>query len=127
MAKSRAEKVTKNVFFSIATEVIKLFCGLILPRLILTNYGSAYNGIVQSVSQFLSMIALMKLGIGSLTRSSLFKPLAEKDDEELNRVLSATEAFMRRLALIFAGLVLVFACVYPILISDEFDWFFQLL
>jgi len=125
MAKSRAEKVTKNVFFSIATEVIKLFCGLILPRLILTNYGSAYNGIVQSVSQFLSMIALMKLGIGSLTRSSLFKPLAEKDDEELNRVLSATEAFMRRLALIFAGLVLVFACVYPILISDEFDWLFS--
>ena len=32
---------------------------------------------------------------------------------------------MRRLALIFAGLVLVFACVYPLLISDEFDWLFS--
>lgn len=125
MAKSRAEKITKNVFYSIATEAIKLICGLVLPRLILTKYGSAHNGIVQSVSQFLSMIALMKLGIGSLTRASLFKPLAENNDDELNKVLSATEAFMRRLAYIFAGMVLVFACIYPFFVLDQFSWLFS--
>ena len=90
MAKSRTEKVIKNVFFNIAMEIIKLICGLVLPKLILSNYGSDYNGIVQSVSQFISCIALMKLGIGGVTVAALFKPLMSKDDEELSRVLAST-------------------------------------
>lgn len=124
MAKSRTEKVIKNVFFNITMEIIKLICGLVLPKLILSNYGSDYNGIVQSVSQFISCIALMKLGIGGVTVAALFKPLMSKDDEELSRVLASTEHFMRRIGLIFVVFVLVFACIYPIFISTEFDWLF---
>lgn len=106
-------------------EVIKLICGLILPKLILSNFGSEYNGIVQSVSQFISCIALAKLGIGGVTVAALFKPLMNKDDDELSRVLASTEHFMRRIGLIFVVFVLVFACIYPVFISAEFDWFFS--
>ena len=125
MAKSRTEKVIKNVFFNITMEVVKLVCGLILPKLILSNYGSDYNGIVQSVSQFIMCIALMKMGIGGVTVAALFKPLMNKDDDELNRVLASTEHFMRKVGLIFVVFVLVFAFIYPIFISTEFDWLFS--
>ena len=122
---SRTKKTIKNVFYGVAVEAVKLACGLILPRLILTNYGSAYNGIVQSISNFLSCIALMKMGIGDATRVALFKPLANKDDQEVSEVLASTESFMRRIAAIFAIFVIVFACVYPLFIADEFDWLFS--
>ena len=124
MAKSRAEKVAKNVVFNILVEVVKLACGLILPRLILSNYGSAYNGIVQSVTQFLTCVALMKMGIGGATKAALYKPLAEKNGDEINNVIASTEAFMRKIAVIFVGFVLVFACLYPIIVSNEFGWVF---
>lgn len=124
MAKTRAEKLVKNISFNITMEVVKLACGLILPRLILSNYGSLYNGIVQSVSQFISCIALMKLGIGGATKAALYKPLANKDDLEISSVLASTEQFMKRISMIFLVFLLIFASIYPIWISTDFEWFF---
>ncbi len=124
MKKSRTQKAFLNVASSIAAEFISLACGLILPRLILTSYGSAYNGITQSISQFISYISLMKAGIGGATAVALYKPLAEKDNVKISEVLAATESFMRKIAMIFAAFVLVFACVYPLLVREEFGWLF---
>ena len=101
MSGSRTKKAAVNVFFGLSLELIKLACGLILPRLIITNYGSAHNGLVHSVSNFLSVISLMKMGIGGVTRAALFKPLAEKDDDEMSAVLCSTEQFMHKISIIF--------------------------
>jgi len=124
MKKSRTQRAFLNVASSILSEFISLVCGLVLPRLILSNYGSAYNGITQSITQFISYISLMKAGIGGATAVALYKPLAEKDNRKISEVLAATEAFMRKIALLFAVFVVVFACVYPLLVSDEFGWLF---
>ena len=109
---------------SIAAEVISLVCGLILPRLILTSYGSAYNGITQSITQFISYISLMKAGIGGATAVALYKPLAEKDNVKISEILAATESFMRKIAMLFVVFVIGFACLYPLLVTEEFGWLF---
>ena len=74
---------TKNIILSIAAgfmyELVSLACGLVSQRLILSNFGSAYNGITQSITQFISYIELMKAGIGGVTVAAIYKPLAEKD------------------------------------------------
>lgn len=106
-------------------EVVTAVCGLILPRLILSHFGSAYNGITSSISQFISCIALLKSGIGSVTRAALYKPLAEKDSNRISEVVNATEQFMRRIALIFAMFIVGFAALYPFLVSNEFSWLFS--
>ncbi len=124
MKKSRTKRAFLNVASSIFSEFISLVCGLILPRLILSSYGSAYNGITQSITQFISYISLMKAGIGGATAVALYKPLAENDNRKISEVLAATEEFMRKIAMLFAGFILVFACVYPLLVSEEFGWLF---
>lgn len=124
MKKSRTKRVMLNVATSLTKEVVSLVCGLILPRLILSNFGSAYNGITQSITQFISYIELMKAGIGGATIAALYKPVAEKDDDEISEILTSTEKFMRKISMLFALFVLVFAALYPILIVKEFDWLF---
>ena len=124
MKKSRTQRAFFNVATSITAELVSLACGLILPRLILTNYGSAYNGITQSISQFISYISLMKAGIGGATAVALYKPLAENDNQKISEVLAATEEFMRKIAILFAVFVVIFACAYPLLVSEEFGWLF---
>ncbi len=124
MKKSRTKRAFLNVASSIAGEFVSLACGLILPRLILSNYGSAYNGITSSITQFISYISLMKAGIGGATAVALYKPLAEKDNVKISEVLAATEDFMRKIAMIFAAFVIVFAGLYPLLVSEEFGWLF---
>lgn len=124
MKKSRTQKAFLNIASSILGEAVALVCGLVLPRMILSSYGSAYNGITQSISQFISYISLMKAGIGGATAVALYKPLAEKDNQKISEVLAATEEFMRKIALFFAAFVLLFAALYPLIIVREFDWLF---
>lgn len=121
----RSKKALYNTTASITYEVIAVICGLILPRLILSHFGSSYNGITTSITQFLSCVALLKGGVGAVTRASLYKPLAEKNTEEISAIVNATSRFMKKIAFIFLGAIFVFAAVYPLLVKEEFEWLFS--
>lgn len=123
MKNSRTQKALLNFIISVFKELVTLAVGLILPRLILTNFGSAYNGVTHSISQFISYIALMRAGIGGATRAALYKPLADNDNEEISSILASTQKFMKRISTIFVVFVLGLACIYPLIVKD-FEWLF---
>ena len=119
---SRSKKALYNTLSELALQLVTAICGFILPRLVLTNFGSTYNGITHSITQFISCVELLKSGIGSVTRAALYKPLAAHDNIGVSEVVNATEKFMRRVAMIFACGIVIFAVVYPFLIHDEISW-----
>ncbi len=121
----RTKKAALNSMTAAISEIVSIVCGLILPRLILQSFGSSYNGITASISQFLSAVVLLRAGIGGVTRAALYKPLAEKDTEKISGIVNATARFMRNIALIFAGALIVFACLYPFVVKANFDWIFS--
>lgn len=124
MKKSRTKKAFLVVFTGMISEIVSLICGLIIPRLILSSFGSAYNGITQSITQFISYISLMKAGIGGVTAASLYKPLADNDTKKISEILAATQIFMRKVATIFIIFIAGLAIVYPTFIVKDFDWWF---
>ncbi len=113
----------KNIVTSLLQQAATVICGFIVPRLILSTYGSAYNGIVSSVGQFLSCITLLRAGIGGVTRAALYRTLESGDIEKTSGIINATEIFMRKIAAIFSVCLVLFAAVYPVFVQ-EFDWFF---
>ena len=119
---------TKNAFLVVSTgiisEIVSLICGLVLPKLILSNFGSAYNGITQSITQFISYISLMKAGIGGVTTAALYKPLAKNDTKEISEILAATQLFMRKLSVIYVAFIIGLAIIYPTFFVRDFDWWF---
>lgn len=121
----RTKKALKNTISSMIYQVIAIICGLILPRMILSFFGSSYNGILSSISQFLSCASLLVAGVGGVTRASLYKPLAMNDVESVSSIINATQKFMRKVALILVFGIVVFAGVYPFLVSYEFEWIFS--
>ena len=121
---SRTKKAFDNSSSALLLEIITAICGLILPRLILSHFGSSYNGITTSISQFISCIALLKSGIGSVTRAALYGPLSRNDSIEISKVVNASKRFLNKIAYIFLGSVLIFAAIYPFLVSDDFSWLF---
>ena len=124
MKNSRIKKALLNTISEFGLEIVTAICSFILPRLILSHFGSTYNGITQSISQFIGCIALLKSGIGSVTRAALYKPLAEEDSNGISEVVKATENFMRKIAIIFIIGIIIFACIYPIFVKGTFDWWF---
>ena len=123
--KSRGEKAVYNVTASVISQVVAMISGFILPRLIMSNFGSAHNGITSSITQFLSVIALLRGGVGGATRVALYKSLSDNNIEQVSATIKATEIFMRRIALFFVGFILVFSCIYPIFVKSEFSWLFS--
>lgn len=119
------KKLFFNTIASLIQEVVVLVCGFILPRLIIGTYGSEYNGIVSSVTQFLSVVVLLRGGVGGVTRAALYKPLMEKDNDKISGILVATEKFMRKISFIFLGMILAFGLVYPFFVKESFDWFYS--
>ena len=89
----RKKKLLKNTIASITFEVTTLICGFILPRLILRYYGSQVNGLVNSITQFLQIIALFDMGVGAVVQSTLYKPLAENDNGLISKIVKSAKRF----------------------------------
>ena len=118
------KRLVYNISFSFLLEIVSLICAFILPRLIITSFGSEYNGIVSSITQFLSVITLLRGGIGGVARAALYKPLVDKDFEKISSIINATERYMRKISYIFLVLMLLFASSYPLIVSSQFEWLF---
>lgn len=84
----------------------------------MSHFGSDVNGLVYSVTQFLSLINLLDMGVGSVVRSALYKPLAEHNDVEASKVLTSAQRFFSKIGLIFLIYVAVLLIAYPITIND---------
>lgn len=121
----RSRRALINAIYGLLYEAVALVCGMILPRMILGAFGSDYNGITNSITQFLSAATLLRAGIGGVTKAALYKPLSEGDTVQISRVVKATELFLRKVTLIFFCCLLIFACIYPAFVNKEFDWFFS--
>lgn len=125
VSSTRSKKAFMNTSCELLLEVVTAVCNFILPRLILSHFGSSYNGITTSITQFIGCIALLKSGIGSVTRAALYKPLAEKNYYAISEIANATTGFLRKIAMLFLIIVIAFAGIYPFIVSDEFDWLFS--
>ncbi len=117
----RKKKAIKNVFFSILHQLIAIVCGFIVPRLIIKTYGSDTNGLISSITQFLAYITLLEAGIGPVLKSQLYKPLAEKNNTEIENILYSAEKYFKRIASIFLIYIVVLLLFYPYIVNRNFS------
>lgn len=121
------KKLALNTITSVLFQLTTLVCGFILPRLILSTFGSEVNGLVSSINQFLSMISFLELGVGAVIVSSLYKPLAEKDDVQVSKVLKSGDKFFKKIAFILLIYVMILMVVYPFLAKTSHGWLYTAL
>lgn len=122
--KSNRKVLAKNTIASTVSQVTALACGFILPGLFLHYFGSEVNGLVNSIAQFLSIISFLELGVGTVVQSSLYKPLAEKNNAEVSKVVSSADRFFHRLARIMVVYVVILAVAYPFFINHSFGFLY---
>ena len=105
-------------------QVITIICGFILPRLILSHFGTEVNGLVNSIKQFLGVIAFLELGVGAVVQSSLYRPLADGDIINVSKVITSADRFFRRFGYILAFYVVAMIFFYPELVKQNFGFYF---
>lgn len=90
----------------------------------LRYYGSEVNGLVNSITQFLHIIAFLDLGVGAVVQSSLYKPLADGDNSQISCVLKSAGRFFQRLAQILLVYVVILIVVYPYIANQNFGFMY---
>lgn len=118
------KKLTINTICGLINQIVVLICGLILPRLILNEYGSEINGLVNSVTSFLDVISLLELGVGAVVQASLYKPLVDNDTKKISQICRYAKHFFRIVGIIFVFYTLAVGCIYSTLSLSNFDFLF---
>lgn len=113
-----------NTVSSLVYQIVAIVCGFILPKLYLHAYGSEINGLVSSITQFLGLITFCEMGVGSVIQSSLYKPLAEKDNKKLSAVLASGTKFFSKIGCILGIYIVILVFLFPYAIDNKFSWLF---
>lgn len=118
----REKRLFYNTVSSLVFQLTTIICGFILPRLILNAFGSEVNGLVNSITQFLGVISFLELGVGAVVQSALYKPLAEKRQDDVSKIISSANKFFTRLGQILLAYVIVLVVVYPRFAGKNFGF-----
>ena len=112
----------RNIITSFILQAVTIINGFVLPKIILSYFGSATNGLVSSISQFLSYIQLLEGGLGGVIMAALYKPLSENDMPKVSGIVNATRSFFRKIAFIYVVYAIGVAFIYPIFIKTGFTY-----
>lgn len=119
---TRKKKAVYNLIFSLIYQMTTIVCSFILPRVFLTYFGSAVNGLVSSVQHFLSFVTLLECGVGAVVQSAMYKPLADKDDEELSKIVVSSNRFFTKIMWVLGIYTIGLMVVYPFFSMDSFSF-----
>lgn len=119
---TRMKSALKNSGSRFVYEIVGIVCSFILPRLILTSYGSDVNGLVLSITRFLSISTFIDAAVGGVCRAALYEPLARGDNTLISRIYVSATGFYRKIGAIFGGYTLLIACLLPVINSEGFGF-----
>ena len=118
------KKLIKNIMITLLQQVIAIICGFIIPKEIIQTYGSNTNGLINSITQFLTYIVIVEAGVGAVVKSLLYKPIAEKNKSDIEKILKSAQKFFRTIALIFCVYIIILCIIYPKIVSNDFSVIF---
>ena len=128
---SRTRNATRNMFIALLMQAITLLLSFACRTTFAKLLETEYMGLSGLFSNIVSVLSLSELGIGSVIIIHLYKPLAEKNEQQICRLMN----FYRRaytfvgIFIIICGLILV--PFLPRLVKTDtqipyLEWYFLL-
>lgn len=116
------QKTVLNFIIGLLSQVIILIIGLIIPRIILVNYGSDINGLISTVTQVFMYMSLLESGISIATKKVLYKPINENNTSLISYYLSISKRYYKKISIIYFISVLLLSFVLPLVISSNIEY-----
>lgn len=112
-------KSVNNLISAAFGQALAMVVGFMLPRIVITNFGSEVNGLIGSINQILVYLGLFEAGVGAVALQALYGPVARKDWSGINGVLSATNVYYKRTGLFYLIALAMLSAVYPLIIEID--------
>lgn len=122
----RSKNAIKNIVSSLLLQMVAIIVGFIIPKLLISNFGTETYGLTVSITSFLSYICLLESGFGPVVKSVLYKPIACKNKQEIINILKTSDSFFKKISYIFIVYILLLAIIYPFFVIEKFEYIFTL-
>ena len=110
---SRTYKSLRNTVVALVYYAINLVVVFFSRQVFMTHLGPEVLGLNTTATSLLQFINLAELGIGIAIGVTLYKPLAEKDQNTINEIVSLQGWFYRRVAWVVIVASCVLMCFFP--------------
>lgn len=112
----RTKKSIINAEVGFISYIISLFLAFFSRKIFLDNLGAEFIGLTGTLSNILGILNLSEMGIGLCISFFLFKPIADKNYQEINNIISLLGYLYKRIGL--------FVVTIGIAVSLSFPWIF---
>ncbi len=121
---NREKKLILNTGSALIYQIITITCSFVLPLYVIPYFGSEVNGLISSITQFLSIITLCECGVGAVVQSALYKPLAEKNNLKVSQILSSANKFFNGIMKVIVLYIVIMMMIYPFFIDHNNLFFY---
>lgn len=121
MAKiERTKNATRNIAWGIIEKVITILMPFICRTIFIKVLGAEYLGLNSLFSSILQVLSISELGIGTAIVFSMYKPIAEDDEDTLCALLNIYRKVYRIIGTIILVVGLAILPILPKLISGTY-------
>ncbi|WP_075878191.1 polysaccharide biosynthesis protein [Merdibacter massiliensis] len=114
----RTRKTLINLFFNFIQQLVGIITNFILPPLLISNFGSSFNGLISTIRQMMTYAQLTGAGISQSSTYALYEPLYKKDYITISGIYNATNKMFVKAGNYFSLIVLLLSLVYPFFVKD---------
>lgn len=112
-----------NIITMFLYQFIAVIVGFILPKLLLEKYGADTHGYTSTVTNIMNYVSLLNAGLSVAAIQSLYKPLAENDEKEINSVLNAIRKFYNQAGILYLIAIVIISIFLPLFIKGDISKF----
>ncbi len=119
MQEGRTKNTTRNIGWGFFEKIIQTILPMVTRTLIVHLIGEKYMGLSSLFTSIISVLNLADLGFGVAITYTMYKPIAEHDDEKLCAILNYYKKVYRIIGLVVCVIGLAIMPFLSYLINDE--------
>lgn len=114
---------TKKSIYNFITMFLNTFVvslvSLISTNLIISRYGSDFNGVVATANQIVNLLLIVEGGFTLVINISLFKPYTTNNQKKIDSIMSAASKTFKKISLLFFCLGFIASMLCPFIIKSS--------
>lgn len=117
MKSNRIKNTTRNITFGIILKVYQIFCPFLMRTIMIYTLGLEYVGLNSLFTSILQILNLTELGVGTAMVYSMYKPIAENNEEIICALMNLYKKYYRIIGTVIAVVGVVLTPFIPELIT----------
>ncbi|MBE6731205.1 MAG: polysaccharide biosynthesis protein [Ruminococcaceae bacterium] len=119
MEQSRTKNATRNIVFGMFLKVYQILLPFIMRTAMIYVMGVEYLGLNSLFTSILLVLNLAELGVDSAMVFSMYKPIAENNKDEINKLLNLYKIYYRIIGAVIGVAGIAIMPLIPSLISKD--------